>query len=78
MCNEFGTFFSFKTYYDAIVNKYEDMKIFRKIRRNLIALGKFKSYIRYALGEIVLIVIGISIAWKINSLSDNLKNKVVE
>jgi len=54
------------------------MKLFRKIRRNLIALGKVKSYMLYALGEIVLIVIGISIAWKINSLSEILKNNDVE
>ncbi len=54
------------------------MKIFRKLRKNLIALGKFKSYLIYALGEIVLIVIGISIAWKINDLNDIRKNKIVE
>ncbi|WP_158850228.1 hypothetical protein [Algibacter sp. L1A34] len=54
------------------------MKIFRKLRRNLIALGKFKSYVIYALGEIVLIVIGISIAWKINDLNDIRKNNIVE
>jgi len=54
------------------------MKLFRKTRRNLIALGKVKSYVLYSLGEIVLIVIGISIAWKINSLSEILKNNDVE
>lgn len=54
------------------------MKLFRKIRRNLIALGKIKSYLIYALGEIVLIVIGVSIAWKINDLNDIRKNNIVE
>ena len=54
------------------------MKLFRKLRRNLIALGKFKSYVIYALGEIVLIVIGISIAWKINNLNDIRKNNISE
>ncbi|QXP70020.1 hypothetical protein H0I29_15590 [Polaribacter sp. R2A056_3_33] len=50
------------------------MKLFRKIRRNLIDLRKFKSYALYALGEIILIVIAVSIAWKINDLSDIQKN----
>lgn len=54
------------------------MKLFRKLRRNLIASGKFKSYLVYAIGEIILIVIGISIAWKINDLNDIRKNNIVE
>ncbi|MBO0593651.1 hypothetical protein I2486_19810 [Cellulophaga sp. E16_2] len=54
------------------------MKLFRKLRRNLIALGKVKSYIVYALGEIVLIVIGILIAWKIGDLNEIRKNNIVE
>ncbi|GGG47867.1 DUF6090 family protein [Bizionia arctica] len=54
------------------------MRIFRKIRRTLVASGKTKSYIVYALGEIVLIVIGILIAWKINNLNDIRKNRIVE
>ena len=54
------------------------MKLFRTIRKNLIASSKFKSYMVYALGEIVLIVIGISIAWKINDLNDIRKNDLVE
>ena len=54
------------------------MKVFRKIRRTLLQSGKTKSYLIYALGEIVLIVIGILIAWKINNLNDIRKNKIVE
>ncbi len=54
------------------------MKIFRKIRRTLIASGKTKSYIIYAFGEILLIVIGILIAWKINSINEIRKNRIVE
>lgn len=54
------------------------MKLFRKLRRNLVALGKVKSYLIYALGEIVLIVIGVSIAWKINDLNDIRKNRLLE
>ncbi|MCG9792710.1 hypothetical protein [Flavobacterium algicola] len=54
------------------------MKLFRSFRRKLIALSKFKSYLAYALGEIVLIAIGISIAWKINNLNDIRKDNIVE
>ncbi|MBU2996289.1 hypothetical protein KO500_07575 [Cellulophaga baltica] len=54
------------------------MKIFRKNRRNLIRLGKFKTYLVYAFGEIVLIVIGILIAWKINTINEARKNRIVE
>lgn len=54
------------------------MKVFRKIRLSLVFSGKTKSYLVYALGEILLIVIGILIAWKINTLNDKQKNKVVE
>ncbi|WP_452223372.1 hypothetical protein [Lacinutrix chionoecetis] len=54
------------------------MRIFRKIRRSLIVSGKTKSYVIYAFGEILLIVIGILIAWKINSLNEIRKNKIVE
>lgn len=54
------------------------MRLFRTIRRKLVESGKFQSYLLYALGEIVLITIGISIAWKINNTSDINKNKIVE
>jgi hypothetical protein len=54
------------------------MRLFRTIRRKLVASGKFQTYLLYALGEILLITIGISIAWKINNMSDINKNKIVE
>lgn len=54
------------------------MKLFRTLRKNLISLHKFKSYLAYALGEILLIAIGISIAWKINDLNDIRKDNIVE
>lgn len=54
------------------------MKVFRKIRRKLLLSGKIKSYLLYALGEILLIVVGILIAWKINSLNEIRKNRIVE
>ncbi|TLP79160.1 hypothetical protein [Maribacter sp. ACAM166] len=54
------------------------MMLFRKIRTKLVSLNKFKSYFIYALGEILLIVVGILIAWKINTLNDIKKNRIVE
>ena len=43
------------------------IKLFRKIRQNLISEGKTGKYLKYALGEIVLVVIGILIALQINN-----------
>ncbi|MCF4102204.1 DUF6090 family protein [Gillisia sp. M10.2A] len=43
------------------------MKIFRKIRQRLLTENKFSKYLIYAIGEIVLVVIGILIALQINN-----------
>ena len=43
------------------------IKIFRKIRQNLLSEGKTGKYLKYAIGEIVLVVIGILIALQINN-----------
>ncbi|GAB2763969.1 DUF6090 family protein [Salinimicrobium soli] len=40
---------------------------FRRIRQELLASNKFSKYILYAIGEIILVVIGILIAVKINN-----------
>ena len=45
------------------------IQLFRIIRRNLLESGKARSYILYALGEIVLVVVGILIALSINTWS---------
>ncbi len=44
----------------------------------MVASGKIKNYLIYALGEILLIVLGILIAWKINDFNDTRKNKIVQ
>jgi hypothetical protein len=49
------------------------IKFFRKIRQNLIMENKTGKYFKYAIGEIVLVVIGILIALWINNL--NIKNQ---
>lgn len=49
------------------------LQFFRKIRQNLLAEGKTGKYIKYALGEIVLVVIGILIALQINNWNEKRK-----
>lgn len=47
------------------------LKFFRKIRQNLLSEGKTGNYLKYAIGEIVLVVIGILIALQINNWNTN-------
>lgn len=47
------------------------IKFFRRIRKNLLAEGKTGKYLKYAAGEIVLVVIGILIALQINNWNEN-------
>tara|TARA_R110000764_G_scaffold16606_1_gene46402 strand:- start:1395 stop:2144 length:750 start_codon:yes stop_codon:yes gene_type:complete len=47
------------------------IKFFRKIRQNLLSDGKTGKYLKYALGEIILVVIGILIALSINNWNQN-------
>ncbi len=43
------------------------IKFFRKIRKKLLSESKFSQYLLYAIGEIVLVVLGILIALQINN-----------
>jgi hypothetical protein len=54
------------------------IKFFRKIRQNLLSEGKTGKYIKYAIGEIVLVVIGILIALSINNWNEMRKASIVE
>ena len=47
--------------------------IFKKIRRKLASENKTAAYLRYALGEIILVVIGILIALQVNNWNENRK-----
>ncbi|WP_422859494.1 hypothetical protein ACOKFD_00700 [Flagellimonas sp. S174] len=49
------------------------IKLFSKIRMQLISENKFRNYLVYAIGEIVLVVIGILIAIQINSFNESKK-----
>ena len=54
------------------------LKFFRKIRQRLLSENKFTKYVIYALGEILLIVIGILIALQITNNNEIRKNKEKE
>ncbi len=54
------------------------IKFFRKIRYQLLGEGKTGKYLKYAIGEIVLVVIGILIALSINNWNENRKNSIEE
>ena len=54
------------------------IKFFRKIRQNLLSEGKTGKYIKYAFGEIVLVVLGILIALQINNWNENRKVQKLE
>tara|TARA_R110000851_G_scaffold7469_1_gene28922 strand:+ start:13405 stop:14148 length:744 start_codon:yes stop_codon:yes gene_type:complete len=47
------------------------IKLFRNIRQNLLNEGKTTKYLKYAIGEIILVVIGILIALSINNWNQN-------
>jgi hypothetical protein len=47
------------------------IKFFRKIRQNMIKENKISKYMLYAIGEIILVVIGILIALSINNWNTN-------
>ena len=53
------------------------IKFFRKIRQNLLMENKTGKYFKYAIGEIILVVIGILIALWINSTYNDYKEKKV-
>ncbi|WP_052467035.1 DUF6090 family protein [Psychroserpens damuponensis] len=54
------------------------IKFFRKIRYDLMEKNKTTQYFKYAIGEIVLVVIGILIALQINTWNENRKNSQYE
>ena len=54
------------------------IKFFKKIRQQLLTENKFSKYLIYAIGEIVLVVIGILIALSINNWNENSKRLKTE
>ena len=51
------------------------IKLFRNFRQSLLNEGKTSKYLKYAIGEIILVVIGILIALQINNLNEVRKEK---
>jgi len=51
------------------------MRLFRRVRQKLILDNKKIQYLKYALGEILLVVIGILIALQINNWNQSVKDK---
>lgn len=54
------------------------MKVFRNIRQKLASENKVAKYLRYAVGEILLVVIGILIALQINNWNAERKERNLE
>ena len=54
------------------------IKFFRKIRQTLLSEGKTGKYLKYAIGEIMLVVIGILIALSINNWNEAKKEHRLE
>ena len=54
------------------------IKFFRHIRKRLLSESKFSKYLLYAIGEIILVVIGILIALQINNWNESRKDSARE
>ena len=52
------------------------IKFFRKIRQKMLTENKFSKYLIYAIGEIILVVIGILIALSINTWNERRVNNI--
>ncbi|WP_437398474.1 DUF6090 family protein [Flagellimonas lutimaris] len=54
------------------------IKFFRRIRQRLLSENKFSKYLIYAIGEIILVVIGILIAIQLNDFNEDRKERKKE
>lgn len=54
------------------------MNFFKKIRQNLLKKGEIKKYFTYAIGEILLVVIGISLAFQLDNWNEDRINRNIE
>ena len=55
------------------MTRYIMIKFFRNIRRRLLRENRFTRYLIYAIGEIILVVIGILIALQVNNWNEDRK-----
>jgi hypothetical protein len=54
------------------------IKFFRKIRQKMLTQNRFSKYLIYAIGEIVLVMIGILLALQVNNWNEVRKNRKAE
>lgn len=54
------------------------IKFFRKIRQRLLTENKFSKYLIYAIGEIILVVVGILIALQVNNWNNYTNDRALE
>jgi len=54
------------------------IKVFRKIRQHMLTENKFSKYFLYAIGEIVLVMIGILLALQVNNWNEDRKQIISE
>ena len=54
------------------------IQFFRRIRKKLLSENKFTKYSIYAIGEILLVMIGILLAFQVNKWNDKSKTRVLE
>src|SRR5210317_1533014 len=54
------------------------LRFFRQIRQRLLTDNKFSKYLLYAIGEILLVVIGILIALQIDNWNEEVRNRKIE
>jgi hypothetical protein len=54
------------------------IKIFRKVRKKMLTENKFSKYLLYAIGEIILVMVGILLALQVNNWNENRKLRINE
>jgi hypothetical protein len=54
------------------------LRVLHNIRKQLLKEGKSSKYLRYAISEILLVMIGILLALQVNYWNENLKQKHIE
>lgn len=54
------------------------IQFFRKVRKEALPKNKFSSYLFYAIGEVILVVVGILVALQISNWNEGLKAKKFE
>jgi uncharacterized membrane protein YgaE (UPF0421/DUF939 family) len=53
------------------------LRFFRQLRQRLLTQNRISKYLLYAIGEIVLVVIGILIALQVNNYSETIKEREI-